>query len=227
MPRSNAGNGARVRACIAAGLLTMAAGGFTHGIAPAAQTAEQSTDVPTCGLSGGTLTTALTPDNDSDFVVFGLYDDKGDEIAKQLVPVYSPSASAEVMVTQIGFAGSPASAKCLADSPARRCNDPKWDVEDGLMVSLAGLLIGPDFTIATIGARYKRPASTAQLAIDGGIAGFQLDKGAVHWAAFFNSQQEVSQAFFDIPPGDHTLTMGSRDPQTAALLPQERVCFRT
>lgn len=180
-----------------------------------------------CGLAGGTLTTVLTPDNNTDFVAFGLYDDKGTEVAKQFIPIFSPSASAELMMTPLGFGTPVNSAKCLADSAVHRCNDPSWDVQEGIIVSLAGLVIGPNYLLTTIGARYKRPESTAQLAIDGGMAGFQLDKDPVRWSAFFNSEQEVSQAFFDIQGGDHTLTLGARDPASGKLVPEERLCFNT
>ncbi len=184
-------------------------------------------DLSPCGMAGGTLTTVLTPDNNVDFVVFGLYDDKGEEIGKQVIPLYSQSASAELMITPIGFTAPVAKAKCLADSPVKRCADPDWSVDEGLVISLAGMVIGPDFAIATVGARYRRPASTAQLATDGGIAGFQLDKAPPLWSAFFNSEQDTSQAFFSLSPGEHTLTLGSRDPASGDLVPQDRLCFRT
>ncbi|HTU82417.1 MAG TPA: hypothetical protein VMF61_09830 [Candidatus Acidoferrales bacterium] len=184
-------------------------------------------DFSPCGLSGGTLTTVLTPDDNADFVVFGLYDDRGNEVAKQLIPIYSQSASAELMLTPVGFAAPIASAKCLADSPVRRCPDPQWQIDEGLMIALSGLLLGPDFAIVTVSGRYKRPSSTAQLAIDGGMAGFELDQQPAQWSAFFDSQQEASQGFFDVPAGEHTLTLGSRDAQTGKFVPQERLCFRT
>jgi hypothetical protein len=215
----------RAAASLAALLLTLAA--VTLGPIRATAANDDADVASACGLAGGTLTTVLTPDNNLDFVVFGLYDDKGVEIAKQLIPIYSPSASAELMVTPIGFGAPVSSAKCLADSPAHRCSDPSWEVDEGIIVSLAGFVLGPDFVIATVGARYKRPESTAQLAIDGGMAGFQIDKTPVRWSAFFNSEQEVSQAFFDLSGGDHTLTMGTRDPDTGQLVPEERLCFTT
>jgi hypothetical protein len=223
MERSTQRSACRVAAAFAALLPILAA----TALRPIEVRAAVSDDLSPCGLAGGTLTTVLTPDDNADFVVFGLYDDKGDAIAKQLIPIYSPSASAELMVTPTGFGTSVGSAKCLADSPVLRCNDPTWQVDEGLIVELAGLLIGPDFLIANVGARYKRPESTAQLVIDGGLAGFQIDKEPVRWSAFFNSEQEVSQAFFDLPSGKHALTMGTRDPQSAAFVPEERLCFST
>ena len=198
--------------------------------APAARAAgaqPAADDLAPCGLQAGTLTTVLTPDENSDFVVFGLYDDKGEEIARQFIPIYNPNASAELMVTPIGFGGAVASVKCLADPGVKRCNDPNWVTDEGLIVALSGMVIGPDFAIASIGGRYHRPATTAQLAIDGGMAGFQIDKGPIVWAVFFNSEQQVTQAFFDLKAGVHSLTIGARDPETSKFVPQERFCFQT
>lgn len=196
-------------------------------VAPARAAAPANDDdLSPCTLSGGTLSTVLTPDNDVDFVVFGLYDDHGEQVAKQMIPIYSPSASAELMITPIGFAGTVTTAKCLADSPVKRCVDPQWQTDEGLIVALAGFVLGPDYAIATVAGRYKRPASTTQLAIDGGVAGFALDKSPPQWSSFYDSQQEASEAFFNLAPGEHTLTIGSRDPQSGNLVPQERLCFR-
>jgi hypothetical protein len=184
-------------------------------------------DLSPCGLQAGTLTTVLTPDNNTDFVVFGLYSAGGDEVARQFIPMYNPDASAELMITPIGFGGAIATAKCLADSTLHRCPDPSWQLDEGLGISLAGLVIGPDFLVASVNGRYKRPSNTAQLAIDGGLAGFQLDKDPVRWSSFFNNATQVSQAFFGLSGGQHTLVIGSRDPSSGAIVPQDRLCFRT
>jgi len=198
----------------------------TLAFAPARADDQNANDVePPCGLAGGTLTTVLTPDNDSDFAAFDLVDAQGNEVAKQFIPVSSPSATAEVMITPIGFGEPVTSAKCLADSPVRKCTDPKWSTEEGLVVSLAGLVLGPDYVIVSVGARYKRLSSTAQLAIDGGMAGFQIDKTPMRWSEFFNSEQYVTQAFFNVTGGNHTLTLGTRDPDSNEFVPQERYCF--
>lgn len=220
MPRANAGS---LAAMMLAGILALA---WLRPAAVAAAPAPAPDETAPCGLAAGTLTTVLTPDNNTDFVVFGLYDSTGNEIAEQYIPIYNPDASAELMITPIGFGGAVASAKCLADSSLHRCGDPDWQLDEGLKISLVGFVLGPDFAIAAINGRYKRPSNTAQLAIDGGIAGFQVDRDPIRWSAFFNSQPQVSQAFFGLRAGEHTLTIGSRDPQTAALVPQERVCFR-
>lgn len=213
------------RALSAAAALLLALGALA---APSLGAADQSGDeFAPCGLQAGTLMTALTPDNNTDFVVFGLYDAKGDEVAKQFIPMYNPNASAELMITPIGFGGTIASAKCLADSPVRRCADPNWTVDEGLIVSLVGFVLGPDFVVATVNGRYKRPSSTAQLSIDGALAGFQIDKNPVQWAAFFNSAGQVSQAYFDLKPGAHQLTLGARLGESGAFVPQERLCFQT
>ena len=205
-------------------VLALACGGRAAAAVPDDQS--NDADLAPCGLSAGTLTTVLTPDNSTDFVVFGLYDGAGNEVAEQFIPLYNPNASAELMITPIGFGGAIASAKCLADSSVRRCSDPNWALTEGLAVSLAGLVVGPDFVIAAIDGRYKRPSNTAQLAIDGGMAGFQVDKQPIVWSAFYNSEPQVSQAFFGLRGGAHTLTIGSRDPDNSELVPQERLCFR-
>ena len=57
--------------------------------APAHAAPNNDDDLSPCTLSGGTLSTVLTPDNDVDFVVFGLYDDGG-----QLSPPCAPGVTA-------------------------------------------------------------------------------------------------------------------------------------
>jgi hypothetical protein len=57
--------------------------------------------------------------------------------------------------------------------------------------------------------------------------GFALDTAPVQWTSLYDSRDEGSQAFFSLAHGEHTITLGSRDPSSAAFLPQERLCFRT
>ena len=182
-----------------------------------------------CGVSGGTLT-MLATDNESDFAAFALLNARGDEMARQFIPMFSQDASAELMLTPIGFGGnaSVSTVKCLADSNVRRCSDPKWNpVDEGVGVSIAGMLLGPDWAVIAIKGRYVNVSSPIAGSIDGASVGFQLDGGPVRWSTFYDSQTEASQAFFSVPNGDHRLTIGSRDPERDALLPQDRLCFNT
>lgn len=180
-----------------------------------------------CGVSGGTLT-MLATDNESDFAAFALLNAHGDEMAHQFIPMFSQDASAELMLTPVGFGpnASVASVKCLADSSLRRCADPKWQpIDEGVGVSIAGVLLGLDWAVVSIKGRYVNVASPIAGSIDGASIGFQLDNGAVRWSSLYDSQTEASQAFYDIKGGDHAITIGSRDPERGALLPQDRLCF--
>ncbi|MBV8151112.1 MAG: hypothetical protein JOY59_06100 [Candidatus Eremiobacteraeota bacterium] len=182
-----------------------------------------------CGVSGGTLT-MLATDNDSDFAAFSLQNAQGDEMAQQFIPTFSQDASAELMLTKIGFGGlaTVASVKCLADSSVKRCADPKWQPPDqGVGVALAGMLIGADWFVVSIKGHYVNTASPIAGSIDGSAAGFELDDSPVRWSAFYDSQTEASQAFFDVKGGPHKLTIGSRDPDKDAFVPQDRLCFST
>lgn len=209
-------------AAVCALLLVTAAGA-----APAANNA-----VPIdsgCGVSGGTLT-MLATDNESDFAAFSLLDSRGDEMARQFIPMFSPDASAELMLTPVGFGSnaSVASVKCLADSSLRRCPDPKWQpVDQGVGISIAGVLIGLDWAVVSIKGRYVNLASPIAGSIDGASIGFQLDDATPRWSSLYDSQTEASQAFYDIKGGDHTITIGWRDPERNTLLPEERLCFNT
>jgi len=182
-----------------------------------------------CGISGGTLT-MLATDNESDFAAFGLYNAVGNELARQYIPMYTSDASAELMLSKIGFGGgaSVASVKCLADSSLSRCPDPKWaPIDEGVGIAISGVLLGPDWIVVAIKGHYVNVASPIAGTIDGASAGFQLDKAPVRWSSFYDSQTEASQAFFDLPNGPHQLTLGSRDTERDTLLPQERLCFNT
>jgi hypothetical protein len=180
-----------------------------------------------CGVTGGTLT-MLATDNESDFAAFGLLNGRGDEVARQFIPMFSQDASAELMLTPIGFGGNAAvsDVKCLADSNVKRCGDPKWaPVEQGVAVSIAGMLLGADWAVIAIKGRYVNVASPIAGSIDGASVGFQLDGNPVRWSTFYDSQTEASQAFFAIPNGQHKLTIGSHDTEHDTLQPQDRLCF--
>jgi hypothetical protein len=182
-----------------------------------------------CGVTGGTLT-MLATDNESDFAAFALLDARGDEMARQFIPMFSQDASAELMLTPVGFGQNAgvASVKCLADSSVRRCADPKWQpLDQGVGVSIAGVLVGPDWAVVSIKGHYVNVASPIAGSIDGASVGFQLDDGSVRWSAFYDSQTEASQAFYDVKNGAHTITIGWRDPDRGTLLPEERLCFNT
>jgi hypothetical protein len=186
-----------------------------------------SADMAGCGVASGTLT-MLATDNESDFAAFRLFDDKGNELGEQFIPTFSPDASAELMLTQQGFSTQVATAKCLADSTVARCGDKSWQkVAEGIDVSLMGFLLGPDWAVVSIKGRYVNPSIPAASPMDGSFAGFQLDKAPTAWSGFYDSADQASQAFFSMDHGEHTLTIGSRDPNTAAFVPQERLCFTT
>lgn len=180
-----------------------------------------------CGVSGGTLT-MLATDNESDFAAFALLNAHGDEMAHQYIPMFNQDASAELMLTPVGFGqnASVASVRCLADSSLRRCADPKWQqVDDGVRVSIAGVLVGVDWAVVSIKGRFVNVASPIAGSIDGASIGFQLDNGSVRWSSLYDSQTEASQAFYDIKNGDHAITIGWRDPERGALTPEVRLCF--
>lgn len=193
--------------------------------ASAAQPQAASNDDVGCGMQSGTLT-MLATDNESDFAAFALYDGNGKEMAHQYIPLYSSDASAELMLTSIGFGNDVATVKCQADSALRRCRDATWPpVENGVSVALSGVLLGSGWAAVAIKARYETQAHAAAVSLDGSVVGFQLDGGSVRWSSFYDSQNEASQDFFGIGAGDHTLTIGSRDPASGAFVPQDRVCF--
>lgn len=182
-----------------------------------------------CGVSGGTLT-MLATDNESDFAAFALLNAHGDEMARQFIPMFSQDASAELMLTPVGFGpnANVASVKCLADSSVRRCADPKWQpVDQGVGVSIAGVLVGLDWAVVSIKGRYVNVASPIAGTIDGASVGFALDDGPVRWSALYDSQTEASQAFYDMKSGPHAITIGWRDPDRGTLLPEQRLCFNT
>lgn len=182
-----------------------------------------------CGVTGGTLT-MLATDNESDFAAFSLLNAHGDEMARQFIPMFSQDASAELMLTPVGFGSNAgvASVKCLADSSLRRCADPKWQpVDQGVGISIAGVLIGLDWAVVSIKGRYVNVSSPIAGSIDGASIGFQLDKATPQWSSLYDSQTEASQAFYDIKGGEHTITIGWRDPERGTLLPEERLCFST
>jgi hypothetical protein len=182
-----------------------------------------------CGVTGGTLT-MLATDNESDFAAFSLLNAHGDEMARQFIPMFSQDASAELMLTPVGFGtnASVASVKCLADSSLRRCADPKWQpLDQGVGISIAGVLIGLDWAVISIKGHYVNVASPIAGSIDGASIGFQLDDSAPRWSSLYDSQTEASQAFYDIKGGSHAITIGWRDPERGTLLPEERLCFNT
>jgi hypothetical protein len=94
-------------------------------------------------------------------------------------------------------------------------------------VSIAGMLLGPDWAVISVKGRYVNVASPIAGSIDGGSVGFQLDGGLVRWSTFYDSQTEASQAFFGIPNGAHKLAIGSRNTDNDALIPQDQLCFST
>ncbi|MBV8582639.1 MAG: hypothetical protein JO241_01480 [Candidatus Eremiobacteraeota bacterium] len=203
---------------------------FVSAIGAAPASDASSGDIDTgCGVSGGTLT-MLATDNESDFAAFALIDGQGDEMARQFIPMFSQDASAELMLTPIGFGtnASVSSVKCLADSNVKRCGDPKWaPLDQGVAISIAGMLLGPDWAVLAVKGRYVNVASPIAGSIDGASIGFALDGGAPRWSTFYDSQTEASQAFFSIPNGAHRLTIGWRDPERDTLVPQDRLCFNT
>ena len=199
----------------------------TLGAAPPATSAASAPIDTGCGVSGGTLT-MLATDNESDFAAFALYDANGDEMARQFIPTFNPDASAELMLTPIGFGSNAqvASVKCLADSNVRRCGDRKWaPIDEGVSVSLSGILLGPDWIVVSLKGRYVNVASPIAGSIDGSSIGFQMDSDPIHWSALYDSQTEASAAFYGLRDGDHQLTIGSRDPDHDAFVPQDRLCF--
>jgi hypothetical protein len=182
-----------------------------------------------CGISGGTLT-MLATDNESDFAAFSLLDAHGDEVARQYIPMFNTDASAELMLTPVGFGpnASVASVQCLADSNLRRCADAKWQaIDQGVGVSISGVLIGLDWAVVSIKGHYVNVASPIAGSIDGASIGFQFDNDPVRWSSFYDSQTEASQAFYGIKPGKHTITIGWRDPEREALTPEDRLCFNS
>jgi hypothetical protein len=181
-----------------------------------------------CSVSGGALSIASADNGDGDFAVFGLIDSNGTQLARQYIPIYNPDASAELMLTPVGSGATVHTVKCLAEASLRRCTDPAWPpVEDGVVVSLVGFLLGPDYAIASAKGRYKGTQGAAAISLDGSSMGFELDNTPVQWSALYDSRDQGSAAFFSLGHGEHTITIGSRDPDTAAFLPQERLCFRT
>jgi len=181
-----------------------------------------------CSVSGGALSIASADTGDGDFAVFGLFDANGTQLARQYIPIYNPDASAELMLTPVGSGTTVHAVKCLAEASLRRCTDPTWPpVDDGVVVSLVGFLLGPDYAIASAKGRYKGVQGAAAVSLDGSSMGFALDNQPVQWSALYDSRDQGSEAFFSLAHGEHTITIGSRDPDTAAFLPQERLCFRT
>jgi len=181
-----------------------------------------------CSVSGGALSISSADTGDGDFAVFGLFDSSGEQLARQYIPIYNPDASAELMLTPVGSGATVRSVKCLAEASLRRCNDPKWPpIDDGVAVQLVGFLLGPDYVVVSAKGRYKGAEGTAAVSLDGSSMGFALDGAPVQWTSLYDSRDQGSEAFFSLTHGDHTMTLGSRDPATAAFLPQERLCFRT
>jgi len=180
-----------------------------------------------CSVTGGTLT-MLATDNESDFAAFSLLNAHGDELGRQFIPMFSQDASAELMLTPVGYGpnANVASVKCLADSTVRRCADPKWTpVDQGVGISIAGVLIGLDFAAVSVKGHYVNVASPIAGSIDGASVGFQLDDKPVQWSSLYDSQTEASQSFYGLKGGDHTITIGWRDPDRGTLLPEDRICF--
>lgn len=180
-----------------------------------------------CGVTGGTLT-MLATDNESDFAAFSLLNARGDELGRQFIPMFSQDASAELMLTPVGYGpnANVAAVRCLADSSVRRCADPKWTpVDQGVGVSIAGVLIGLDFAVVSVKGHYVNVASPIAGSIDGASVGFQFDDKPVQWSSLYDSQTEASQAFYGLKGGDHKITIGWRDPDSGALLPEDRICF--
>jgi hypothetical protein len=181
-----------------------------------------------CTVSGGALSIASADTADGDFAVFGLFDSTGEQLARQYIPIYNPDASAELMLTPVGSGATVSKVKCLAEVSLRRCNDPSWEpVDDGVAVQLVGFLLGPDYAVVSAKGRYKGTEGSSAVSLDGSTMGFALDTAPVQWTSLYDSRDEGSQAFFSLAHGEHTITLGSRDPSSAAFLPQERLCFRT
>jgi hypothetical protein len=181
-----------------------------------------------CTISGGALSISSADTGDGDFAVFGLFDSTGEQLARQYIPVYNPDASAELMLTPVGSGTTVRSVKCLAEASLRRCNDAKWQpIDEGVAVQLVGFLLGPNYAVVSAKGRYKGADGAAAVSLDGTSMGFALDSAPVQWISLYDSRDQGSQAFFSLAHGDHTITLGSRDPATAAFLPQERLCFRT
>ena len=181
-----------------------------------------------CGLSGGSLTLQSADVGDGDFAVFGLFDKDGERIARQYIPIYNSDASGEVMLTPLGSGQSVASVKCLAESSVQRCGDPDWSpLGEGVNVGLIGFLLGDDFAIVTVKGHYAAHEGGEFKSIDGSAAGFVLDKNPVQWSEFYGSRTDASEAFFGLTHGTHSITIGWRDPDTATLVPQDRICFKT
>jgi hypothetical protein len=190
--------------------------------------AEDAPPDPGCTVSGGALSIDSADNGDGDFAVFGLFDANGEQLARQYIPVYNPDASAELMLTPVGSGATVHTVKCLAETSLQRCNDPKWSpVEYGVAVQLVGFLLGPDYVVVSAKGRYHGADGAAAISLDGSAMGFQFDATPVQWSALYDSRDQGSSAFFSLPHGDHTVTLGARDPATAAFVPQERLCFRT
>jgi hypothetical protein len=144
--------------------------------------------------------------------------------------MYSADASAEHMLTPVGFGPNAgvASVRCLADSNVRRCPDAKWQpIDQGVGVTIAGVLVGLDWAVVSIKGHYVNVASPIAGSIDGASIGFELDNEPVHWSSLYDSQTEASQAFYGIKGGEHKITIGWRDPERDAMVPQDRLCFNT
>jgi hypothetical protein len=181
-----------------------------------------------CTVSGGALSIASADNGDGDFTVFGLFDSTGQQLARQYIPIYNPDASAELMLTPVGSGSTVQTVKCLAEASLRRCNDPKWDpIDDGVSVQLVGFLLGPDYAVVSAKGRFKGKEGAAAVSLDGSSLGFALDNAPVQWTALYDSRDQGSDAFFSLSHGEHTVTLGSRDPGSATFVPQERLCFRT
>jgi hypothetical protein len=181
-----------------------------------------------CSVSGGALSISSADTGDGDFAVFGLFDSTGEQLARQYIPIYNPDASAELMLTPVGSGATVHSVKCLAEASLRRCNDPKWPpIDEAVAVQLVGFLLGPNYVVVSAKGRYKGSEGAAAVSLDGSSMGFALDSTPVQWTSLYDSRDQGSQAFFSLTHGEHTMTLGSRDPATAAFLPQERLCFRT
>lgn len=214
----------RLQACVVAALLALPALGAAP---PGNADAIPATGSDSCGVAGGTLT-MLATDNNSEFAAFSLFDDKGQELAKQFIPTYNPDASAELMLTEFGYGTQVAAVKCLSDSQLRRCADPKWvPVELGVGISISGVLIGDDWAVVSIKGKYVNVDSPIAGSIDGANIGFQLDNQPIRWSSLYDSQTEASQSFFDMQSGDHMLTIGSRDAGHGTFVPQDRLCFNS
>jgi len=95
------------------------------------------------------------------------------------------------------------------------------------VVQLVGFLLGPDYAVVSAKGRYKGAEGAPAVSLDGTSMGFALDNAPVQWAALYDSRDQGSEAFFSLAHGEHTITLGSRDPSSATFLPQERLCFRT